>query len=118
MAFVSRHPSVVILCLGFLMMIGFSLVAEGFGFHVPKGYLYTAIGFSILVEAFNLMARRNRERLVTTGDLRDRAADAVLRLLGGKRAEASGGETTDVIAERAAASKVFAPEETEMIQGC
>src|SRR5690606_28314487 len=53
MAFVSKHPTVVVLCLGFLMMIGFSLVVEGFGFHIPKGYLYAAIGFSIMVEAFN-----------------------------------------------------------------
>ncbi|MFX7548977.1 hypothetical protein ABTJ50_21785, partial [Acinetobacter baumannii] len=48
MVFVSRHPTVVILCLGFLMMIGFSLIVEGFGFHIPKGYLYAAIGFSVL----------------------------------------------------------------------
>lgn len=44
MTFVNRHPTVVILCLGFLMMIGFSLIVEGFGFHIPKGYLYAAIG--------------------------------------------------------------------------
>ncbi len=53
MAFVSRHPTVVILCLGFLLMIGFSLVVEGFGAHIPKGYLYAAIGFSVVIEAFN-----------------------------------------------------------------
>ena len=47
--FVNRHPTLVILCLGFLLMIGFSLVAEGLGFHIPKGYLYAAIGFSILI---------------------------------------------------------------------
>ncbi len=40
----------IMLCLGFLMMIGFSLTAEGLGFHIPKGYLYAAIGFSILIE--------------------------------------------------------------------
>ncbi|MBR9859078.1 MAG: TerC family protein, partial [Gammaproteobacteria bacterium] len=48
--FVNAHPTVVVLCLSFLLMIGFSLVAEGFGFHIPKGYLYAAIGFSILIE--------------------------------------------------------------------
>jgi CBS domain containing-hemolysin-like protein len=118
MAFVSRHPTVVILCLGFLMMIGFSLIVEGFGFHIPKGYLYAAIGFSILIEAFNQIGRRNRERYVTSGDLRDRTADAVLRLLGGgRRGDESLGETADVIAERAAEGALFAPEEKEMIQG-
>ena len=49
MHFVNRHPTVVILCLCFLMMIGFSLVVEGFGYHIPKGYLYAAIGFSVLM---------------------------------------------------------------------
>ncbi len=92
MAFVSKHPTVVILCLGFLMMIGFSLIVEGFGFHVPKAYLYAAIGFSVLIESFNQIGRRKRERILTTGDLRDRAADAVLRLLGGKRGEAGLGK--------------------------
>ena len=53
MDFVNKHPTVVILCLGFLMMIGFSLIVEGFGFHIPKGYLYAAIGFSVVVEFVN-----------------------------------------------------------------
>ncbi len=44
------------------MMIGFSLVVEGFGFHIPKGYLYAAIGFSILVEMINQTMRRNQEK--------------------------------------------------------
>ena len=52
-SFVNRHPTVVILCLGFLLMIGFSLVAEGLGFKIPKGYLYAAIAFSVLIEGFN-----------------------------------------------------------------
>lgn len=84
MDFVNKHPTVVILCLGFLMMIGFSLVVEGFGFHIPKGYLYAAIGFSILVEMINQTMRRNQEKLVTTTDLRYRTASAVLRMLGSK----------------------------------
>lgn len=117
MVFVSRHPTVVILCLGFLMMIGFSLVIEGFGVHIPKGYLYAAIGFSILIEAFNQLARRNRERLVTTGNLRDRTADAVLKLLGGRSDNVALGETADLIAEHTAEQQLFAPEEKEMIAG-
>ncbi len=60
--FVNKHPTVVVLCLGFLLMIGFSLVAEGLGYKIPKGYLYAAIAFSILVEAFNQWVRFNRER--------------------------------------------------------
>lgn len=83
MAFVSRHPTVVILCLGFLLMIGFSLIVEGFGVHIPKGYLYAAIGFSILIEAANQIGRRNVVKRVTTTDLRMRTAQAVLRILGG-----------------------------------
>jgi len=117
MAFVSKHPTVVILCLGFLMMIGFSLIVEGFGFHLPKGYLYAAIGFSVLIEVFNQIGRRNKEKLITTGDLRDRTADAVLRLLGGKRGDIQLGETADAIAERAQEQALFAPQEKEMIQG-
>lgn len=56
---VNSHPTIVILCLGFLLMIGFSLLAEGFGLHIPKAYLYVAIGFSILIELFNQIIRRN-----------------------------------------------------------
>lgn len=54
--FVNSHPTIVILCLSFLLMIGFSTVAEGFGFHIPKGYLYAAIGFSVMIEALNQLA--------------------------------------------------------------
>lgn len=117
MDFVNKHPTVVILCLGFLMMIGFSLVVEGFGFHIPKGYLYAAIGFSVLIEAANQMSRHNREKLVTTNDLRERTAGAVLRLLGGGRGENPLSDTVDVIAQQTAASDVFLPEEKEMIRG-
>lgn len=117
MSFVSRHPTVVILCLGFLMMIGFSLIIEGFGFHIPKGYLYAAIGFSILIEALNQIGRRNRERMLTTGDIRDRTAEAVLRLLGGRSGEVALGEAAEVMAREAEEQEAFAPEEKEMIQG-
>ena len=57
-----RNPTVVMLALGFLLMIGMTLIAEGFGAHVPKGYLYAAMGFSALVEALNMLARRRREK--------------------------------------------------------
>lgn len=117
MAFVSKHPTVVILCLGFLLMIGFSLVVEGFGFHIPKGYLYAAIGFSVLVEAANQIGRHNREKRITTGDLRERTSEAVLRLLGGRVGEQPLGETVDAIAEQVSHSDLFKPEEKEMIRG-
>src|SRR5690606_25848457 len=83
--FVNQHPTVVVLCLSFLLMIGLSLVAEGFGFHIPKGYLYAAIGFSILIELFNQIARRNLIKQQSNQPLRARTADAILRLMGGRR---------------------------------
>lgn len=82
--FVNAHPTVVVLCLGFLLMIGFSLVVEGFGFSVPKGYLYAAIGFSIVIEFFNQLARRNLLILDSARPMRERTAEAVLRMLGKK----------------------------------
>jgi len=56
--FVSRHPTVRMLALSFLLLIGFSLVADGFGQHVSKGYIYFAMGFSVFVEMLNLRVRR------------------------------------------------------------
>jgi predicted tellurium resistance membrane protein TerC len=56
-AFVHRHPTVKMLALSFLLLIGASLVAEGFGHHIPKGYIYFAMGFSVFVEAINLRIR-------------------------------------------------------------
>ncbi|EMM6759825.1 CNNM family cation transport protein YoaE [Pluralibacter gergoviae] len=114
--FVNQHPTVVVLCLSFLLMIGLSLVAEGFGFHIPKGYLYAAIGFSIIIELFNQIARRNFIRHQSSQPLRARTADAILRLMGGRRQSVSGHE-----AESSAAVPVpegaFADEERYMING-
>jgi predicted tellurium resistance membrane protein TerC len=56
-AFVNRHPTVKVLALSFLLLIGISLVADGFGVHVPKGYIYFAMGFSVFVEMINLRVR-------------------------------------------------------------
>jgi predicted tellurium resistance membrane protein TerC len=58
--FVNRHPSVKLLALGFLLLIGMSLVAEGSGFHIPKGYIYSAMAFATLIEALDLLAARRR----------------------------------------------------------
>jgi len=85
--FVNAHPTVVVLCLSFLLMIGLSLIAEGLGFHIPKGYLYAAIGFSVVIEMLNQLARRNFVKKEAHIPLRDRTADAVLRLLGSKRGQ-------------------------------
>ncbi|WP_163265493.1 TerC family protein [Chelativorans alearense] len=60
--FIAANPTVVMLALGFLLMIGMTLIADGFGFHVPKGYIYVAMGFSAMVEALNMLARRKRVR--------------------------------------------------------
>jgi predicted tellurium resistance membrane protein TerC len=58
--FIAANPTVVMLALGFLIMIGMTLIAEGFGAHVPKGYIYTAMAFSAGVEGLNMLARRCR----------------------------------------------------------
>lgn len=60
--FIDRNPTVVMLALGFLIMIGAVLIADGFGVHVPKGYIYTAMAFSAGVETLNILARRARQR--------------------------------------------------------
>jgi predicted tellurium resistance membrane protein TerC len=60
--FIHAHPSVVMLALGFLLMIGMTLIAEGFGAKVPKGYIYAAMLFSAFIEALNLLSRRARRR--------------------------------------------------------
>ncbi len=56
--FINNNPTVVMLALGFLLMIGMTLIAEGFGAHVPKGYIYAAMAFSALVEGLNMLSRR------------------------------------------------------------
>jgi predicted tellurium resistance membrane protein TerC len=58
--FVNRHPTVKVLALSFLLLIGVALVADGLGFHIPKGYIYFAMGFSVFVEMINLRVRGSR----------------------------------------------------------
>jgi predicted tellurium resistance membrane protein TerC len=60
--FIHNNPTVVMLALGFLLMIGAVLIADGFGVHVPKGYIYAAMAFSGLVEGLNMAARKSREK--------------------------------------------------------
>lgn len=60
--FINANPTVVMLALGFLLMIGAVLIADGFGVHVPKGYIYSAMAFSAAVEALNMWSRKRRAR--------------------------------------------------------
>ena len=60
--FINDNPTVVMLALGFLLMIGMTLIAEGFGAHVPKGYVYAAMAFSAGIEVLNMLARRAKRK--------------------------------------------------------
>jgi predicted tellurium resistance membrane protein TerC len=117
--FINARPSLIILCLGFLLMIGFSLITEGFGYHIPKAYLYVAIGFAAMIEAFNQIGLRNRERQLTATQRRQRLADAILYILDGVPGNAITGRDaeTDPIFTKGGKHKVFAPVEKEMIRG-
>lgn len=114
--FVNAHPTVVVLCLSFLLMIGLSLLAEGLGFHLPKGYLYAAIGFSILIEFFNQWAQRNLLRNQARVPLRERTANTILRMLGGG-ATASSSEGGPGAAEAAEVLQAFGEQERNMVSG-
>lgn len=111
--FINQHPTVVVLCLGFLLMIGFSLVAEAFGFKVPKGYLYAAIGFSIMIEVINQLARRSVVRSAEVRPMRERTAEAVLRMLGKRPAD----EIEADQPQPEAPSVGFGVEERNMVSG-
>ena len=110
--FVNKHPTVVILCLSFLLLIGVSLIAEGFGFHIPKGYIYSGIGVAIIIEAFNQYTSRNAEKYESKIPLRHRTADSILKLMGSKL-------DTDLMQnpEALAAQKAFGDEERYMVGG-
>ncbi len=60
--FIRRHPTTKMLALSFLLLIGVSLIADGVGFHMPRGYIYAAMAFSVAVEMFNIMAGRKKKR--------------------------------------------------------
>ncbi|OTG81970.1 hypothetical protein B9T33_05445 [Acinetobacter sp. ANC 5054] len=107
-AFVNRHPTVVVLCLSFLLLIGISLIAEGFGFHIPKGYIYSGIGVAIIIEAFNQFSQRNVKKHEAKIPLRHRTADSILKLMGG-RLESDQADNK--------AQETFADEERYMIGG-
>ncbi|HYI04683.1 MAG TPA: hypothetical protein VD858_07320, partial [Reyranella sp.] len=104
-AFINKRPSLIILCLGFLLMIGLVLVVDGLGLHIPKGYVYAAIGFSVLIEILNQLATRGRRKPAAGVRTRQQVADAVLRLLGG----------VPLSAQAVPAGAVFAPAERQMV---
>src|SRR5688572_20095124 len=104
-AFINKRPSLIILCLGFLLMIGLVLVVDGLGLHIPKGYVYAAIGFSVLIEILNqLTTRGKRPAGLRT---RQQVAEAIVRLLGG----------VPLPAQAAPAGPMFAPAERQMVGG-
>lgn len=112
--FVNSHPTLVILCLSFLLMIGFSLLAEGLHIHVPKPYLYVAIGFSILIEIFNQIARKNSLKLdKNLKNNRELAAGLVLRILGSKSENQFQSIKESIVAPPSDA--VFATEEKDIV---
>ena len=71
-AFVNRHPSVKMLALSFLLLIGVTLIAEGFDQHIPKGYVYFAMAFSFAVEMLNIRSRTKAKKAAEPVDLRSR----------------------------------------------
>jgi predicted tellurium resistance membrane protein TerC len=106
-AFITARPSLIILCLGFLLMIGLVLVVDGLGLHIPKGYVYAAIGFSVLIEILNQLAARGRRKPAPGMSSRQQVADAVLRILGG----------VPLPAYAMPAGQVFGPAERQMVGG-
>ncbi|MGN0918886.1 MAG: hypothetical protein ACI4NO_07055, partial [Oxalobacter sp.] len=112
--FVNNHKTVVILCLSFLLMIGVSLITESIGFEIPKGYLYAAIGFSVLIEFFNQISQYRMKKHMAKIPLRDRTANAILFLLGGKTEVLElSPEAKSVIEDRSA----FGEKERDMVSG-
>ncbi|MBP0580564.1 TerC family protein [Labrys sp. LIt4] len=67
-SFIEKNPTIVMLALGFLLMIGMTLIADGMGYHVPKGYIYAAMGFSALVEGLNMLTRRKKAKRQKQGN--------------------------------------------------
>ena len=81
-AFVSRHPTVKMLALSFLLLIGMTLIAEGMGQHIPKGYVYFAMGFSIFVETLNLRVKRKKAPVQLREPTLEEAQGAIRRARG------------------------------------
>lgn len=114
--FVNRHPTIVVLCLSFLLMIGLSLIMEGFGIEVPKGYIYAAIGFSVFIELINQLINRNLLKQESKYSRRERAANLVLKMLGtnDKHEESEAEEEDDHHLDE---PEIFGQDERNMVSG-
>jgi CBS domain containing-hemolysin-like protein len=116
--FITARPQLIILCLGFLLMIGLVLMVDGFGVHVPKSYVYAAISFSVMIEMFNQVAQRNRRRFAAAIPPRRRAVYAILRLVGGVPPSGAGAlAAAAATAGEPPSADVFAPLERRMVHG-
>ncbi|WP_018121903.1 TerC family protein [Wohlfahrtiimonas chitiniclastica] len=114
--FVNRHPTIVVLCLSFLLMIGLSLIMEGFGIEVPKGYIYAAIGFSVFIELINQLINRNLLKQESKYSRRERAANLVLKMLGtNDKHEESEAEEEDE--KHLDEPEIFGQDERNMVSG-
>lgn len=116
--FVNRHPTIVVLCLSFLLMIGLSLIMEGFGVEVPKGYIYAAIGFSVFIEMINQLINRNVVKRESKYSRRERAANLVFKILGtGDKNEESEEDEAEENPLDAEIEELFGKDERNMVSG-
>lgn len=119
--FVSNHPTVVILCLGFLLMIGLSLVCEAFGIEIPKGYLYGAIAFSLLIEALQELRRRGARTNAGYSSRRARTTAAIMRMIGGNNLSIQASQADQPHAGNGSrdetSDEVFGEGERRMVEG-
>ena len=102
--FVADHPTTKMLALAFLLLIGVTLVADGFGFHIPKGYIYSAMAFSVLVEAINIFAKQRKQR-----QLGGRAAKAEFTPFTGDTGSVSSAAALAALEGRTRATATVAP---------
>lgn len=116
-SFVTRHPTVIILCLSFLLLIGCSLLAEGLGFHFPKEYLYAAIGFSLMIEAINQVGGHRRRKAMMHLPSRQRAAAAIQRLLSPASGASTDAALSDSMPHGQDTLGELPPDESSMIRG-
>lgn len=114
--FINNHQTVIVLCLSFLLIIGLSLVAEGLGLYIPKGYLYVAIGFSVLIELLNQIAHCNFIKINQSNkSMRERTAEAIMRLMGDNSMQF--GSLEKKTSSISLSNAHFAEEERHMITG-
>lgn len=100
--FVNRHPTTKMLALAFLVLIGAMLVADGFGVKIPKGYIYAAMAFAVLVEGLNIRARRARKAAAIDAGGAGAALDALLL-----RAHRNGGSVVQIVGDEAGVARAW-----------